>query len=54
MARLPVQGGDSGSWGTILNDFLSVEHNANGTLKKANDIAQAKVDAETALDAAQK
>lgn len=33
MARLPQPGGDEGNWGTVLNDFLSVEHNANGTLK---------------------
>lgn len=33
MARLPKPGGDSGQWGDILNDFLSVSHNADGTLK---------------------
>lgn len=33
MSRLPVAGSDSNSWGTILNDFLSVSHNADGTLK---------------------
>lgn len=33
-ARLPIPGGDSGSWGEVLNTFLSVEHNTNGTLKK--------------------
>ncbi len=33
MARLPQPGGDRGSWGNVLNDFLSVEHNADGTLK---------------------
>jgi hypothetical protein len=32
-ARLPTVGGDDGNWGQILNDFLSVEHNADGTLK---------------------
>lgn len=31
-ARLPVVGGDGDSWGTILNDFLSVSHNSDGTL----------------------
>ncbi|HSD56026.1 MAG TPA: hypothetical protein VLA92_02635 [Candidatus Saccharimonadales bacterium] len=31
MARLPVPGDDSGTWGTLLNDFLSVEHNTDGT-----------------------
>lgn len=33
MARLPNPGQDAGAWGSILNDFLSVEHNADGTLK---------------------
>ena len=37
MARLPNPGGDSGTWGTLLNDFLSVEHNADGTLKIRSD-----------------
>ena len=31
MARLPVPGNDSGAWGNVLNDFLSVEHNSDGT-----------------------
>lgn len=33
MARLPQPGGDQGSWGDILNDYLSQSHNADGTLK---------------------
>lgn len=33
MARLPNVGGDKGNWGTILNDFLSVDHNSDGSLK---------------------
>ncbi len=33
MARLPQPGGDSGQWGSILNDFLAQAHNSNGTLK---------------------
>lgn len=33
MARLPAPGEDDGTWGTILNDFLVVEHNPDGTLK---------------------
>lgn len=37
--RLPNPGSDQGQWGQILNDYLSVEHNADGTLKKATDIA---------------
>src|SRR5689334_6172015 len=33
MARLPIPGSDSGSWGNILNDFLTQSHNSDGTLK---------------------
>ncbi len=39
MARLPMPGGDDNRWGTILNDFLSVEHNNDGTLKQTGAIA---------------
>ena len=35
MARLPVPGGDDGSWGTILNDFLTQSLNSDGSLKSA-------------------
>ena len=31
-ARLPTPGGDDGDWGAILNDFLLVSHNTDGTL----------------------
>jgi len=53
MTRLPEPGKDSGTWGTVLNDYLSVEHTGDGTLKKAADITQAKNDAATALSTAQ-
>ncbi len=33
MARLPQPGGDNGQWGTILNDYLTQSHNADGSLK---------------------
>lgn len=33
MARLPIPGSDQGQWGEILNDYLSVAHNADGSLK---------------------
>lgn len=33
MARLPQPGGDDGTWGDILNEFLNVGHNSDGTLK---------------------
>jgi hypothetical protein len=47
MARLPTPGSDNGVWGTILNDFLSVEHNADGTLKSGGSLA-GKIDKSTA------
>lgn len=33
MARLPTPGSDDGIWGSVLNEFLSVEHNSDGSLK---------------------
>lgn len=33
MTRLPNPGSDDGTWGNILNDFLGVAHNSDGTLK---------------------
>src|SRR5689334_18225952 len=33
MSRLPTPGGDAGQWGSILNDFLNVAHNTDGSLK---------------------
>lgn len=33
MARLPQPGGDDGTWGQILNDFLAVAHATDGTVK---------------------
>lgn len=33
IARLPTPGGDSGDWGDILNDFLDVSHNSDGSLQ---------------------
>jgi len=47
MARLPILGGDNGSWGQILNDFLVVSHASDGTLK-----ASAVTDAGAASDSA--
>jgi hypothetical protein len=35
MTRLPTPGGDNGSWGTILNDFLDVAHKSDGSLKSS-------------------
>lgn len=33
MARLPTQGGDQGTWGNILNDFLLTSHTADGLIQ---------------------
>lgn len=33
MARLPNVGGDDGTWGEVLNEFLSQSHNGDGTVK---------------------
>lgn len=40
MARLPQPGADNGTWGEVLNDFLSTAHNTDGSLK---DIPQSKI-----------
>jgi hypothetical protein len=39
MTRLPTPGSDNGAWGNILNDFLAVEHNSDGTLKASGSIS---------------
>lgn len=35
MSRLPQPGGDSNTWGDILNDFLAVSIDTSGNLKPA-------------------
>lgn len=35
MSRLPIPGGDDNDWGNILNDFLSVSLNSDGSLKSS-------------------
>jgi hypothetical protein len=42
MARLPVPGSDQGAWGNILNEYLNVAHNNDGTLKDAATISSAE------------
>jgi hypothetical protein len=39
MARLPTVGGDSGNWGSVLNEFLQVAINTDGTLKDTGTLA---------------
>lgn len=34
MARLPTVGQDNNEWGTVLNEYLGVSHNADGTIKQ--------------------
>ncbi len=36
MSRLPIPGSDDNVWGQILNDFLNIAHNTDGTLKSAS------------------
>ncbi len=50
MARLPTPGQDNGTWGAILNDFLSQAHSSDGTLKagvvgdgQVSSISQSKI-----------
>lgn len=45
MARLPSVGGDTNAWGTILNQFLQVGHNAGGTVKSALSVFNVMDDA---------
>ncbi len=62
-SRLPTPGSDQGSWGDILNDFLSQSHTNTGTLKdnvvganqlQDNAVTRAKTSGaiQTSLDAA--
>ena len=39
MARLPTPGGDNETWGQILNDYLNVEHNSDGSLKATGSLS---------------
>jgi hypothetical protein len=36
MSRLPIPGQDDGTWGNILNDYLSQSLNRDGTLKTSS------------------
>lgn len=48
MARLPNPGGDDGTWGQVLNDFLNVSHASDGTLK-SSAVSNAGAAADTAV-----
>lgn len=50
MSTLPTVGGDSNSWGTVLNNFLLVSHNPDGSLK--NDSGSGGITAITVLSQA--
>jgi hypothetical protein len=45
MARLPNVGSDANTWGTVLNQFLQVGHNAGGTLNSVSNVINVKDDA---------
>lgn len=53
MPRLPIPGSDEGSWGQILNDYLSQAHKSDGSLKDnvitANNLDQDLQDKVTAI-----
>ena len=35
MTRLPTPGSDNGTWGDVLNSFLEVAHNSDGSLQSS-------------------
>jgi len=50
MARLPTPGGDDGNWGILLNEFLEVEHNDDGTHLDASTSQKGVVELATAAE----
>lgn len=55
MSRLPITGADDGIWGEVLNDYLSISHNADGSLKDgiiSSSIVQNAAISESKLDPA--
>ncbi len=46
MSRLPIPGKDDGAWGDILNEYLNVVHNTDGTLKDGT-VSMTTLDAST-------
>lgn len=51
MANLPTPGGDDGNWGTILNDYLLEEHNADGTHGLADGLVTDVVNTQNSVGA---
>lgn len=51
MARLPTPGSDQGTWGSILNDYLSQSHSSDGTLK-ANTVGASQLQDDSVTAAA--
>lgn len=49
MTRLPTVSGDSNTWGTVLNQFLQVGHNASGSTSNGMPVFNVKDDAYGAL-----
>lgn len=49
MSRLPTPGSDNGTWGVVLNDFLSVAHGTDGTLAAGSVVDATIVDGTIAL-----
>lgn len=47
MVRLPTVNGDDGNWGTVLNEFLEAEHNADGTHPDASTTSKGMVELAT-------
>lgn len=42
MPRLPTVGGDHGNWGSVLNSYLLVGHNDDGTTKNAQRVVNVR------------
>jgi len=40
---LPTPGGDAGNWGTILNNFLLVSHNTDGTIRDGSAVKSTSI-----------
>lgn len=49
MARLPQPGSDDGTWGDILNEYLGVSHNSDGSLKAEALPTASDIEAATGL-----